>query len=161
MTRLIEKLHLDRYVNARLILCLDVLLSVGASVTALFLMNTFVSAAFDAAVTSCWMAASALFSLFFFCLLQTHRSIIRHSTLKEVWKILSAVFAKVREYDYAEAYRATDELALLARSVNIPDMVRLMKRTVPEFKSKNSRFEAYDRELEAQETQKTQASQAS
>ena len=94
MTRLIEKLHLDRYVNARLILCLDVLLSMGASVTALFLMNTFVSAAFDAAVTSCWMAASALFSLFFFCLLQTHRSIIRHSTLKEVWKILSAVFAK-------------------------------------------------------------------
>jgi len=94
MTRLIEKLHLDRYVNARLILCLDVLLSVGASVTALFLMNTFVSAAFDAVATGCWVAASALFSLFFFCLLQTHRSIIRHSTLKEVWKILSAVVAK-------------------------------------------------------------------
>lgn len=55
--------------------------------------------------------------------------------------------AKVREYDYAEACAATDELETLSRAVNIPDMVRLMKRTVPEFKSKNSRFEVYDRDF--------------
>ena len=58
--------------------------------------------------------------------------------------------AKVREYDYAEARVVADELEVLSRAVEIPDMVRLMKRTVPEFKSKNSIYEKYDRELEAQ-----------
>ena len=52
--------------------------------------------------------------------------------------------AKVREYDYREACEVTEELEALSRKVEIPDMVRLMKKTVPEFKSKNSVFEAYD-----------------
>ena len=55
--------------------------------------------------------------------------------------------AKVREYDYAEARTVADELEALSRAVEIPDMVRLMKRTVPEFKSKNSVYEKYDQEL--------------
>lgn len=55
--------------------------------------------------------------------------------------------AEVREYDYTDARRASEELEVLSRAVNIPDMVRLMKRTVPEFKSKNSRFEEYDKEI--------------
>uniref|UniRef100_UPI004056D6E7 polysaccharide biosynthesis protein n=1 Tax=Alistipes sp. TaxID=1872444 RepID=UPI004056D6E7 len=54
--------------------------------------------------------------------------------------------AKVREYDYTAARTTCDELERLARAVTIPDMVRLMKRTVPEFKSKNSEFECFDRE---------------
>lgn len=52
--------------------------------------------------------------------------------------------AKVREYDYEEAREVTEELEALSRAVSIPDMIRLMKRTVPEFKSQNSRFEVYD-----------------
>lgn len=61
--------------------------------------------------------------------------------------------AKVREYDYREACGVAEELESLSRSVCIPDMIRLMKRTVPEFKSKNSKYEIYDREevrIEAQ-----------
>lgn len=54
--------------------------------------------------------------------------------------------AKVREYDYEEVSRVTNELESLARAVDIPTMVRLMKRTVPEFKSKNSIYEQYDNE---------------
>lgn len=54
--------------------------------------------------------------------------------------------AKVREYDYREACEVAEELESLSRSVCIPDMIRLMKRTVPEFISKNSKFEVYDRE---------------
>ena len=54
--------------------------------------------------------------------------------------------AKVREYDYREACEVAEELESLSRSVCIPDMIRLMKRTVPEFKSKNSRFDVYDKE---------------
>ena len=65
--------------------------------------------------------------------------------------------AKVREYDYAEARAVADELESLSRAVEIPDMVRLMKRTVPEFKSKNSVYEKYDHELEAAATPVDQA----
>ena len=36
------------------------------------------------------------------------------------------------------------ELEKLSRAVDVPDMVKLMKRTVPEFVSKNSKYEAYD-----------------
>lgn len=55
------------------------------------------------------------------------------------------MIAKVREYDYEQAKAVADELESLSRAVEIPDMVRLMKMTVPEFKSKNSSFEAYDK----------------
>ena len=57
--------------------------------------------------------------------------------------------AKVREYDYTDARHTADELEKLSREVRIPDMVRLMKATVPEFRSKNSVFEKYDEERDA------------
>lgn len=53
--------------------------------------------------------------------------------------------AKVREYDYEEAAKVCNELTELSMRVNIPDMVMLMKKTVPEFKSRNSVYEVYDR----------------
>lgn len=56
--------------------------------------------------------------------------------------------AKVREYSLADAEKAVCELEELSRSVEIPTMVRLMKHIVPEFKSKNSMFEKYDKEQE-------------
>lgn len=52
--------------------------------------------------------------------------------------------ARVREYPYEEASGAVDALEELSRAVRIPEMVRLMKRTVPEFLSKNSPFEQFD-----------------
>lgn len=53
--------------------------------------------------------------------------------------------ARVREYDYDEVRAIFEKMERLALDVYIPDMVRLMKETVPEFKSKNSRFEIYDK----------------
>ena len=53
--------------------------------------------------------------------------------------------AKVREYDYAEALAGVEELERLSRDVEINDMVKLMKDIVPEFVSKNSRFEKFDK----------------
>ena len=55
------------------------------------------------------------------------------------------MIAKVREYDYEQACSTVDELERLSREVEITDMVRLMKTTVPEFISKNSRFEVFDK----------------
>ena len=53
--------------------------------------------------------------------------------------------AKVREYDYDDALNVADELERLSRLVEIHDMVRLMKRTVPEYISNNSQFEEFDK----------------
>lgn len=53
--------------------------------------------------------------------------------------------AKVREYDYADAKERAMRLEELSRGVNIPETVVLMKDTVPEFKSKNSPYEKYDK----------------
>lgn len=53
--------------------------------------------------------------------------------------------AKVREYDYQEALAAVEELTKYSKAVNIPEMVKLMKTVVPEFKSRNSQFEEYDK----------------
>ena len=50
----------------------------------------------------------------------------------------------MRAYAYKDACAAVDKLTDLSREVIIPDMVKLMKKTVPEFKSENSRFSAYD-----------------
>ena len=56
--------------------------------------------------------------------------------------------AKVREYDYDEAVKVCDELTALAKQVKIPEMVKLMKQIVPEFKSKNSIYEMFDKMIE-------------
>ena len=53
--------------------------------------------------------------------------------------------AKVREYNYDEVVPEIDKLNELAVQVNIPDMVKLMKAIVPEFISRNSEFEKYDK----------------
>lgn len=58
--------------------------------------------------------------------------------------------AKVREYDYFQVARKVDALCQMCRDMNEEKMVWLMKHLVPEYKSKNSRFEKFDRELEAE-----------
>ena len=52
--------------------------------------------------------------------------------------------AKVRNYDYCDAVIAADELERLSREVEAIEMVKLMKRIVPEFISNNSCFEELD-----------------
>lgn len=53
--------------------------------------------------------------------------------------------AKVREYEYSDVKETINQLTDLSFSVNIPEMVKLMKKTVPEFKSQNSQFEIFDK----------------
>ena len=59
--------------------------------------------------------------------------------------------AQVREYDYSEVALALDELEKLSRNVDICNMVCRMKALVPEFVSKNSCFEVYDKERKTEE----------
>ncbi|MCR4826572.1 MAG: polysaccharide biosynthesis protein [Bacteroidales bacterium] len=53
--------------------------------------------------------------------------------------------AKVREYSYTEALAAVEEMEEHSIFVRIPEMVMKMKEFVPEFVSKNSVFEKYDK----------------
>lgn len=53
--------------------------------------------------------------------------------------------AKVREYEYLEIQEVINHLETLARTVSIPEMVRLMKETVPEYKSENSKYADLDK----------------
>lgn len=52
--------------------------------------------------------------------------------------------ARVREYSYKEAAQEIDELTRLSKAAQINDLVKLMKKIVPEFKSANSRFAEFD-----------------
>lgn len=52
--------------------------------------------------------------------------------------------AKVREYEYEKACEVVKTLEDLSIRVEIPEMVKLMKLTVPEFISKNSEYEKFD-----------------
>lgn len=56
------------------------------------------------------------------------------------------MIAKVRRYEYADILDIYAEFEKLSRTVRIMDTVRLMKKVVPEFKSKNSKFEVLDKE---------------
>lgn len=61
------------------------------------------------------------------------------------------LIAKVREYDYSSACGVADRLLVLSQEVDIPSAVLLMKRTVPEFKSRNSPYEQYDLQVEREQ----------
>ena len=58
--------------------------------------------------------------------------------------------AKIREYEYDVARGVMDDLSRLAHGVEVQDMVKLMKKTVPEFISQNSQYEQYDIDQQAE-----------
>ena len=74
--------------------------------------------------------------------LQIRLSPCRHASHERI------LIAKVREYDYTTACGVCGSLLSLSQAVDIPSAVLLMKRTVPEFKSKNSPYEQYDLRIE-------------
>ncbi len=53
--------------------------------------------------------------------------------------------AKVMEYPYLDVMAVVDKLTQFAERINIPNVIRTMKSSVPEFKSTNSIFEQDDR----------------
>lgn len=95
MYRIIDRLRLDRYVNSRLILALDLLVSMGATVVALLLASILLGEeAFSFNLMVWWLGGAFFFSLTAFLFLQTHKSIIRHATLRELARLSVAVFLK-------------------------------------------------------------------
>ena len=60
------------------------------------------------------------------------------------------MIAKVRQYDFEAVIALINRIVSLAQEGRTHDMVLAMKSLVPEYKSKNSKFEAIDRELSEQ-----------
>lgn len=85
-SRIFKRLHLEKYVSSKLIFGLDLVISVGVSLFALFLTSAlFTSFSYDIALLLFWLAISMASSMVLFLLLKTHKNIIRHSTLRELW----------------------------------------------------------------------------
>ena len=95
MYRLIEKLRLDRYVSSRLILALDLLVSAGASIISLLVASILSGPeTLTWKTIGWWLGGSVVFSWIAFVLLQTHKSIIRHATLRDLGRLSVAVVFK-------------------------------------------------------------------
>ena len=88
---IVEKLHLDRYFSSKLILAIDLFVSLSASICSLMFIKMLL---FKSLVTIdfifVWLAASLVMSFVMFFWLKTYRSIIRHSTLREFAKLCVA-----------------------------------------------------------------------
>ena len=81
--------------SSKLIFGLDLAISVGMSLFALFLTDVlFTSFAYSTSLLLCWLLGSIVSSIIFFLMLQTHKNIIRHSTLRELWKLGIATLGK-------------------------------------------------------------------
>ena len=94
MYKFIEKFQLDKYVSSYLILALDLVVSVGVTLFALFWADViFVDFSYREFVLPL-ILASCVTSAISFMLLGVHKIIIRHSTLRELWKISVAVLCK-------------------------------------------------------------------
>ena len=95
MLKIIEKLHLERYLSSKLILCFDLLTSVAASLSALVFIHMLVCPITHIPNFSMlWLIGAFIFSFIGFYLLKTYHSVIRHSTLREIAKFTVAVLGK-------------------------------------------------------------------
>jgi len=96
LSRLISRFHLDRFFSSKLILAIDLVVSLSASVCTLMFVRLLLS---DNGMSNTfiitWLALSLVLSFVFFWALRTYRTIVRHTTLKEFAKICLASFLKV------------------------------------------------------------------
>lgn len=95
MFKLIEKLHIDKYVNSYFILAIDLFASVGVTLFTLFFAGIVFHQFAYADFVVYFLIASLGASVMSFVGLNVHRTIIRHSTLRELWKIVVATILKV------------------------------------------------------------------
>lgn len=129
----------DSYLRRELIFAIDILLSLVASIIAIFGVRGLVGASFYfPRFLVVYLSVAIIGSVILFLWTKSFHERIR--------------IAKVREYEYSEVEKSVDDLATLARKVEIPEMVKLMKRVVPEFMSENSRYKEFDKKEKVGET---------
>lgn len=75
-----------------------------------------------------------------------YEELLSDSEITEETSNVKIKIAKVRSYDATYVYSSIDELIEMAGKKDIDNLVRGMKKLVPEFVSKNSRFSSLDSE---------------
>ena len=92
---IVSKFKLDRFFSSKLILAIDLFVSLSASICTLIFVKVMLSSyALTTPFFLSWLGLSLLFSLLYFFGFRTYRTIIRHSTLKEFAKICVASVMK-------------------------------------------------------------------
>lgn len=93
--KMVSKFKLDRFFNSKLVLAIDLFVSLSASICTLMFVKVMLSSVgLTVSFIMTWLGLSLVFSLLYFYFLKTYRTIIRHSTLKEFAKIVLASFLK-------------------------------------------------------------------
>ena len=93
--KMVSKFKLDRFFNSKLILAIDLFVSLSASICTLMFVKVMLSSVgLTVPFIMTWLGLSLGFSLLYFFVFKTYRTIIRHSTLKEFAKIVLASFMK-------------------------------------------------------------------
>ena len=103
----IEKYLSSRYFSSWLILTIDTVVSVVSTLIAYLLVRgLFTNPVFTVWYGFWLLAGSCVLSVFSFIVFRTFRSVIRHTTLREIWKLGGAVLFKdllMFFYDQVEA----------------------------------------------------------
>ena len=88
--------YLNSYISTRLVFVLDLIMSFGASLLTLYLVNNItVRNLFELKPLGIWLASSCLFSFIFIWAFRTYRIIIRHMTIKELSRFVLVAVSKV------------------------------------------------------------------
>ena len=91
----IEKYLSSRYFSSWLILTIDTVVSVVSTLIAYLLVRgLFTNPVFTVWYGFWLLAGSCVLSVFSFIVFRTFRSVIRHTTLREIWKLGGAVLFK-------------------------------------------------------------------
>ena len=95
ITRILNK-YQRRYLSTRLVFCLDMIVSLMASIVALALVNIItVKSLFSLKPFGLWMCSSFVFSFAFIWAFRTYRIIIRHMRFRELGRFAAVAFFKV------------------------------------------------------------------
>ena len=95
MFRLLAKLHLERYFNAKFILGIDLIISFVASLFALaFLQLIITPSKLFGEFSLFWLLGTIVACSIWFAAFKTYHTVIRHSTLREVGRFTGAIIGK-------------------------------------------------------------------
>lgn len=108
--------YASRYMNAKIVFILDMLMSFTASLIAILLVKLFVSVdILNTVLAFTWLASSFVVSFLLIWTFRTYRIIIRHMSLKDFAKFAILALSKTIAlgYIYLLFYGVSNELAIL------------------------------------------------
>ncbi|MFC4665634.1 hypothetical protein ACFO3G_03255, partial [Falsiporphyromonas endometrii] len=93
--KILKKLHLDRYLSAKLVLAMDLMVATAASILTMVMLGLLMKKEMTISKFVIeWVLLSMAAALISFLIFKTYKAIIRHSTLREVGKFVLAAALK-------------------------------------------------------------------